>query len=105
VQVSWGLSSDFGKELGGWTLDDVCIKGLVKIPRCGDGEIDYGEECDDGNNTDGDGCAKDCSDEVEAGGGGCCDARNAAPGNGLLALALAGVLRACSRRRGRSIRR
>ena len=105
VQITWGLTSDFGKELGGWTLDDVCINGLVKIPRCGDGEIDFGEECDDGNNTDGDGCAKDCNDEVEAGGGGCCDARGAAPGNGLLALALAGVLRACSRRRGRSCRR
>lgn len=30
---------------------------------CGDGVVDTGEECDDGNTTDGDGCAADCSNE------------------------------------------
>ena len=28
---------------------------------CGDGNLDPGEECDDGNNTDGDGCQGDCT--------------------------------------------
>jgi cysteine-rich repeat protein len=28
---------------------------------CGNGELDDGEECDDGNNEDGDGCQADCS--------------------------------------------
>jgi cysteine-rich repeat protein len=28
---------------------------------CGNGELDPGEECDDGNNEDGDGCASDCT--------------------------------------------
>ncbi len=28
--------------------------------RCGDGVVDPGEECDDGNNVDGDGCSADC---------------------------------------------
>lgn len=30
------------------------------IPRCGDGILDGGEVCDDGNNVDGDGCSSDC---------------------------------------------
>jgi cysteine-rich repeat protein len=29
-------------------------------PECGDGIVDPGEECDDGNTTDGDGCPGDC---------------------------------------------
>lgn len=31
------------------------------FPRCGDGTLDAGEACDDGNNLSGDGCAADCS--------------------------------------------
>jgi cysteine-rich repeat protein len=90
VSVRWSLSSDFGKELGGWTLDDVCIVGLIKIPRCGDGEVDYGEQCDDGNHDSDDGCASDCIDEVTAGGGGgCCSAERDARGTWLLALLVA----------------
>lgn len=34
-------------------------------PACGDGKIDPGEECDDGNNTAGDGCGTGCDDEDE----------------------------------------
>jgi len=30
------------------------------IPRCGDGIIDGGEACDDGNTVGGDGCSADC---------------------------------------------
>jgi uncharacterized protein (TIGR03382 family) len=84
LQLTWALTSDFGKELGGWTLDDVCVVGFDRDPRCGDGELDPGEQCDDGNNTANDGCAADCVDEVTAGGGGCCDAGNATPSSGLL---------------------
>ncbi len=29
-------------------------------PYCGDGNVDAGEECDDGNNTSGDGCSATC---------------------------------------------
>ncbi len=41
-------------------------------PYCGDAilQIAYSEECDDGNNTDGDFCAADCTVENSAGGGG-----------------------------------
>jgi len=93
LQLTWRLATDFGKELGGWTLDDVCIVGLQKIPRCGDGELDIGEECDDGNGANDDGCDRHCVDELTAGGGGCCDARNATPGSLVLAAALVIVLR------------
>lgn len=36
------------------------------LPICGDGIVDneFGEECDDGNNTDGDGCSATCQLEV-----------------------------------------
>jgi cysteine-rich repeat protein len=32
-------------------------------PFCGDGTVDAGEECDDGNNADGDGCSANCTVE------------------------------------------
>jgi cysteine-rich repeat protein len=31
------------------------------IPRCGDGLVDPGERCDDGNTSDGDACSADCA--------------------------------------------
>jgi cysteine-rich repeat protein len=31
-----------------------------RVPRCGDGRLQGGEVCDDGNTTSGDGCAADC---------------------------------------------
>ncbi len=44
---------------------------------CGDGIIDAGEQCDDGNNTDGDGCTSSCTticgDKVVAGSEQCDD--------------------------------
>ena len=33
---------------------------------CGNGNIDVGEDCDDGNTTDGDGCSSTCGKEVSA---------------------------------------
>src|SRR5260221_13472595 len=37
----------------------TCRKSCTK-PRCGDGVLDGGEVCDDGNTIGGDGCAADC---------------------------------------------
>ena len=37
-------------------------------PYCGDGNLDLGEQCDDGNNINGDGCSAVCTNE--GGGGG-----------------------------------
>ena len=34
-------------------------------PQCGDGTLDAGEQCDDGNTTNGDGCSAQCKEEEE----------------------------------------
>ncbi len=77
VQVSFGIKSDRGYELGGWNLDDVCIVGWsASFALCGDGSLGAGEQCDDGNTADGDGCSSTCAPEDGDGGGdlggGCC---------------------------------
>ena len=33
----------------------------TEAPRCGDGVVDIGDECDDGNTIDGDGCEGNCT--------------------------------------------
>lgn len=33
-------------------------------PLCGDGNVDTGEQCDDGNNVNGDGCSSTCNNET-----------------------------------------
>ncbi len=50
-----------------WAIDSATCTGAE--PFCGDGNLDPGEECDDGNNMDGDGCSAHCT--VETGGDGC----------------------------------
>jgi len=115
VQVRFELTTDGGLQLGGWTLDDVCIVGFERPlePVCGDGVIDADEACDDGNTESGDGCSSRCLEETAPvladdrailtpqGGCVCTLARPVAPGStrwaGLIALAsLLGL-----RRRGR----
>jgi cysteine-rich repeat protein len=45
--------------------DGACDSGAYEYSPCGNGSIDPGEECDDGNNIDGDGCAFDCTAEQD----------------------------------------
>lgn len=47
--------------------DASSLDGMVATGRCGDGEQTAGEECDDGNRQDDDGCARDCT--LECGNG------------------------------------
>ncbi len=63
VQLRFRLTTDGGLEMGGWTLDDVCVVayGASSTAICGDGKIDSGEVCDDGNTVAGDGCNADCT--------------------------------------------
>lgn len=45
------------------------VDGGPPPPRCGDRTVDTGEECDDGNTRDGDGCSATCELEIECGNG------------------------------------
>jgi cysteine-rich repeat protein len=49
-------------------LDQFRVVTLCE-PVCGDGILDEGEECDDGNNDNGDGCSADCTLEPVCGDG------------------------------------
>lgn len=61
----------------GWDVPDAPIPtdGLdapetdTRVPRCGDSILDPGESCDDGNNTNGDGCSATCRWESRCGDG------------------------------------
>ena len=57
-----------------FTQNATCAPGAcASISRCGDGVLNVllGEECDDGNNTNGDGCSSNCKNE-----GRCCNLAN-----------------------------
>jgi cysteine-rich repeat protein len=70
--------------LGGLVVVLVSCGAVNSDPRCGDGFLAAGEDCDDSNNEDGDGCSADCQDEVASDcgngvreGGEACDDGNA----------------------------
>ncbi len=44
--------------------DSDCANATACQPVCGNGSVENGEECDDGNNTAGDGCSADCQQET-----------------------------------------
>jgi cysteine-rich repeat protein len=72
------------------TVDDRCRAGRCRGDEvdeaCGDGQLDAGEECDDGNTTSGDGCSAQCTAELCGNGrldfGEGCDDGNTASGDG-----------------------
>ena len=43
------------------------VLGVLSEGNCGDGALNLGEECDDRNLADGDGCSRDCRIEVPCG--------------------------------------
>ncbi|MCX4241849.1 DUF4215 domain-containing protein [Paraliomyxa miuraensis] len=67
VQLAFELDSDAGLEMGGWTVDELCVMGFLPgvdvPPGCGNGVVDAGEQCDDGNLLPGDGCSEFCQVE------------------------------------------
>ena len=103
ITLKFDLTSDAGLELGGWTMDDVCIVALAKsAATCGNGTVDNGETCDDGNTTDGDGCSATCQDESMPPGkddGGCCSSTSRPAGPIALALMTLGLVFLPRRRR------
>jgi cysteine-rich repeat protein len=54
----------------GWcSNDEICVGPQSAEPvcvrrSCGNGPVEQGEECDDGNNTGGDGCSPNCIREI-----------------------------------------
>ena len=58
--------SDTYEEIN-WLIDSAICHETA--PYCGDGVLDPGEQCDDGNNDDGDGCSADCTFESLCGDG------------------------------------
>jgi MYXO-CTERM domain-containing protein len=67
VQIKFEIASDQRLEMGGWAIDDFCIVAYDgEIPGyegCGNGRLDVGETCDDGNRLPGDGCDTFCQTE------------------------------------------
>jgi cysteine-rich repeat protein len=63
VQIRYRMTTDRGVELGGWTIDDFCLVGVDTsvVPVCGNGQLEAGEVCDDGNLDNGDGCEASCT--------------------------------------------
>jgi cysteine-rich repeat protein len=100
ASARWTLTSDSSNQFGGWNIDDVCFVALIKYPKCGDGVLDDGEQCDDGNTTSGDGCSSTCHDEPTAGGGGC----STTGGAGWLSAIACAAAALAGGRRGRSRR-
>jgi cysteine-rich repeat protein len=63
---SVGDASDDGRDVAGDAHADAAPDtpddAVTDIPPgCGDGDVDGDEECDDGNDVDGDGCDTDCT--------------------------------------------
>lgn len=55
-----GRDADFACAMRGWDGGDCADR----IPACGNGRLDPGEQCDDNNLTADDGCSPTCRDEV-----------------------------------------
>ena len=103
VQIKFALTSDQGLQFGGWNIDDFCIMARTNIaPGCGNGTMDPGEQCDDGNNTAGDGCTESCTTEPGVNppdDGGCCSTGGSPAAPIALGLFSAGLLIRPRRRR------
>ncbi len=50
-------------------ITGVCTGGVCLPMVCGDGIVEAGEACDDGNNADNDGCSADCLSDETCGNG------------------------------------
>lgn len=60
-----GTGSGSGDPTSIGTCTENCGPGPVAEPKCGNGSVEAGEQCDDGNTTGGDGCSATCQIEVK----------------------------------------
>jgi MYXO-CTERM domain-containing protein len=86
VQLVFHLDSNATTQLGGLAIDDVSVFTCRTI-ACGNGFVEPGEVCDDGNTTPGDGCNATCTSDETCGNGvldpgEVCDDGNTTPGDG-----------------------
>ncbi|MFH1107596.1 MAG: M4 family metallopeptidase, partial [Planctomycetota bacterium] len=61
VQIRFDFGKDACGGFLGWYVDDFEV---YTCPTCGDEVVDPGEECDDGNLANGDGCSSSCQLEI-----------------------------------------
>lgn len=93
LKISWTLASDASRQLGGWNLDEVCLVAMDgRAPRCGDGVVDDGEECDGSEH-----CNPNCT--LRNDDGGCCSAGGGSFGSMLLGIGLIQLVMTRLRRR------
>ncbi len=69
AQLVFHLDADHVKTFPGIALDDVKVTACP-AQACGNGVLEGGEACDDGNQLDGDGCSAGCMTERQGGEGG-----------------------------------
>jgi cysteine-rich repeat protein len=62
-------------------VPDHCSAQCTRIPQCGDGIVDPGEECDDGNTDDCDACSNHCTVVTGCGDGTVCGTEECDDGN------------------------
>jgi cysteine-rich repeat protein len=62
-------------------LAGQCTLACEVVARCGDGSVDFGEECDDGNTSSCDGCSETCGLETGCGDGVQCGTEACDDGN------------------------
>ena len=60
VRIRYQLSSDSGNNFGGWNIDDFCVVAYIGDGVCGNGIVEKGETCDDGNTVEDDKCPNSC---------------------------------------------
>jgi cysteine-rich repeat protein len=58
----WSSGDSLGGAIG---ADQDIMVSTLSSGFCGNGAVDFGEDCDDGNNDDGDGCSSACRAEAQ----------------------------------------
>ena len=60
LRLRFHVDTDDVVQLGGMRIDDVQVRDCRRI-ACGNGALEAGEQCDDGNALNGDGCDANCT--------------------------------------------
>ncbi|HRI71951.1 MAG TPA: M36 family metallopeptidase, partial [Polyangium sp.] len=76
IRIRFRIGTDEAVGAGGWYIDNLAFTGLTNKPfsaqvvhncsvgTCGNGAINAGEQCDDGNTANGDCCSSTCQFEA-----------------------------------------